>query len=521
MSAFCRKKTSSSERGVALIMALLVLLLVTAVGMGMIIMSNTETNISANFRDEQTAYFAAKAGIEEVRDRMRSGATNSLNLSTTLGTLLPGAPSGILYVLNPLGTETVAPWLITGTNYPDDQIAKELNCATSTPPSGAWWVPTSPTASASYAASPQLQWKWVRVMAKLNKSDTTCTNVTSVDGTISNSRVCWTGTNEKATPLASCNAANASYQPVYELTALAVTSGGSRRMMQYEISQNNFPTIPGAFVFDGSSPSFQPPNSNGFTVDGTDPNHTPVSVTAPNGSINGISCPAPVNEPALGSFDDPATSTLIAGMAGPPSRAGDYTSGSTPTPAVTNMYGSLSSSYINLTTVDGLNKLVNLITTAAGPNVYANGVTPTNLGTPTSPVVNVVNGDLTVSGGPGAGILLVTGTLTLHGNFAWDGLILAIGEGAIVKDGGGGATVNGAMFAANLTTGDPGTSGPTAYPAAGYGTPIALGSNNPPGKPFFGWSGGGSATIQYDSCWIQAVSNSLPYHLIAQRELSF
>src|SRR5258707_6765393 len=108
-----RKQTGSSERGVALIIALLVLLLITAVGMGMIIMANTETNVSANFRDEQTAYFAAKAGIEEVRDRMRSGAANSLNLSTTLGALRPGDPSGILYVLNPLGTETVAPWLIT------------------------------------------------------------------------------------------------------------------------------------------------------------------------------------------------------------------------------------------------------------------------------------------------------------------------------------------------------------------------------------------------------------------------
>src|SRR5260370_11767529 len=111
MIAFCRKKTSSAERGVALIMAMLVLLLVTAVGMGMIIMSNTETNISANFKDEQTAYFAAKGGIEEVRDRLRAGATNSVNLPLTLANTLPGAVGGILYGLNPLATETVAPCL--------------------------------------------------------------------------------------------------------------------------------------------------------------------------------------------------------------------------------------------------------------------------------------------------------------------------------------------------------------------------------------------------------------------------
>jgi len=54
--------------------------------MGMILMSNTETNVSANFRDEQTAYFAAKAGIEEIRDRLRAGANGQLALPTTLGT---------------------------------------------------------------------------------------------------------------------------------------------------------------------------------------------------------------------------------------------------------------------------------------------------------------------------------------------------------------------------------------------------------------------------------------------------
>ncbi len=214
MIALYGKKNSSAERGVALVMALLVLLLLTAVGMGMILMSNTETNISANFKDEQTAYFAAKAGIEEVRHRLRAGATDSVNLPTTLGNNVPGGATGpgVLYVTNPLNGETVSPWVTTGTNYPDDQIGKELNCLTSAAPTGTWWT-TPQSASTSYQASPILQWKWVRVMAKLNKSDTTCVNVTSVDGTVNNNRVCWTGNNEISTAAASCGAANASYKP--------------------------------------------------------------------------------------------------------------------------------------------------------------------------------------------------------------------------------------------------------------------------------------------------------------------
>ena len=514
MKTHSRKKTGGSERGVALIIALLVLMLITAVGIGMIVMSNTETNVSANFRDEQTAYFAAKAGIEEVRDRLRAGAPNSLLLPTTLASTLPGAPSGILYVINPLGGETVAPWLITGSNYPDNELVKELNC-TGTAPTGSWWVPVVPTASTSYASSPILQWKWVRVMEKINKSDTGCTRVTSVDGTTNGNRVCWTGSHEVTTLLTSCNAANANYMPVYELTSLAVTSSGSRRMMQYEVAQNAFPAIPGAFVFDGSNPSFNPPNSGAFTVSGADTN------VHPGNAINGVTCPVPVNQPALGSFDNPATSTLTAAVSGPPDRSGQYTSAIpyASVPAVANVYSTMSTDSVNLTTVDGLTTFKNMIVTAAGPNVYPNGTVPTNMGTPSSPVVNVVNGDVSITGS-GAGVLLVTGQLTMSGNFSWDGLILAIGEGAILKNGGGSATLNGSMFAANLYSDIPNAStGPGTYPA--YSHPIALGSNLPPGRPWFGWNGGGSATVQYDSCWTQTVNQSLPYHIVTQRELSY
>src|SRR5258707_9913963 len=103
MIALYGKKNSSAERGVALVMALLALLLLTAVGMGMILMTNTETNISSNFKDEQTAYFAAKAGIEEVRDRLRANAPDSVNLPATLGNNIPGGATcpGGLYVTNP------------------------------------------------------------------------------------------------------------------------------------------------------------------------------------------------------------------------------------------------------------------------------------------------------------------------------------------------------------------------------------------------------------------------------------
>src|SRR5467141_1168722 len=275
MILFHGKKLKTSERGIALIVALLMLMLITAALMGMIMMSNTETNVSANFRDEQTAFFASKAGIEEVRDRLRSGATNTL--SASMPTTLPGGANGVLYITNPASGDTVTPWLPLGavSTYPDDEICKEVTCVSGVP-AGAWYA--SASASTTYAATPKLPWKWVRVMAKLNKPSASSklmpVNGSSGSDTTAGYRVCWGGANEGAVSnitYTSCAAANNGYLPVYELTALAVTSSGSRRMTQYEISRTPFPPMPGAMIFDGPSPDFGTnPNSAAFGVSGTD-----------------------------------------------------------------------------------------------------------------------------------------------------------------------------------------------------------------------------------------------------------
>src|SRR5579863_9179060 len=88
MTRISHTNRRKSESGIALLVAIFTLLLITAIGAGMIMLTNTETSTSANFRDEQTALFGAKAGMEEVRDRLRSTSSNPLNAS--LPTVLPG-----------------------------------------------------------------------------------------------------------------------------------------------------------------------------------------------------------------------------------------------------------------------------------------------------------------------------------------------------------------------------------------------------------------------------------------------
>src|SRR6266850_119888 len=425
MILFRGKKPKTSEQGITLILALLMLLLISAVLMGMIMMSNTETNVSANF--------------------------------------------------------------------PDDEICKEVTCVSGAP-TGTWYT-AAQSASASYAAAPKLVWKWVRVMAKANKSTTGATRVTSVDGTTNGNRVCWGGTNEVGTAAASCNAANSAYKPVYELTALAVTSGGSRRMIQYEVSQTAFPPLPGAMIFDGPNPTYNAPNSNAFGVSGNDANKGMLG--------NGTGCPASpgASQPAVGGFDNTSVTALVGDIP----RPAKYT-GSGGSPSVQNVNSLLGT----LNTVDGLKALVDSVTAAADPaNIY-NGNTSslTNVGTNNAPVINVVNGDFSAGGGfSGAGILLVTGTLTMSGNPSFNGIILVVGKGVVDKNGGGNGTMNGSILVANMNN-----SG---------GTPIALGSGNPPGSPTINWNGGGNADINYDSCIINSLGQSFPYKIVTQRELIY
>src|SRR6202022_1630678 len=58
---FMRQK-KQDERGVALVLALIALLIVTSIGLSMMYSADTETSINGNYRDEQTAFYAAKSG---------------------------------------------------------------------------------------------------------------------------------------------------------------------------------------------------------------------------------------------------------------------------------------------------------------------------------------------------------------------------------------------------------------------------------------------------------------------------
>lgn len=66
MTTHTRPSRLSNERGSALIIALMAVMLLTALGATVVMVSNTETMISGNYRSSQEALYAADAGVERV-----------------------------------------------------------------------------------------------------------------------------------------------------------------------------------------------------------------------------------------------------------------------------------------------------------------------------------------------------------------------------------------------------------------------------------------------------------------------
>ena len=100
-------------------------------------------------------------------------------------------------------------------------------------------------------------------------------------------------------------------------------------------------------------------------------------------------------------------------------------------------------------------------------------------GSDAAPAFTFVDGDCSLDGG--AGLLIVTGNLTMNGNPNFDGLVLVLGAGSVNRDGGGNGNIYGAMSVAK-------------FDAVGPGGFLA---------PTFNTNGGGNSTMQYDSSWVR------------------
>jgi hypothetical protein len=85
-----------NERGMALIVALMSMMLLTALGLGLVMTTLTETMITANYRDSGEAMYAADAGVERVmQDMLTVPDWNRILNGQVQSSFVDGPPTGV------------------------------------------------------------------------------------------------------------------------------------------------------------------------------------------------------------------------------------------------------------------------------------------------------------------------------------------------------------------------------------------------------------------------------------------
>lgn len=472
----------SSEKGVALLIAIFALLLISGVAVSLLVMSGTETAVGANYRGATQVFYAAYSGIEEARGRLRPGHPNTIDATVGINKGAGTLPlNRVYYIVNPLPGEVVDPTNLATTNpYRDAHYQTEFGI----PVTSALAQPinsTAPVAVGPVALNGPV-YKWVRVTAKTEFTANQDIDGNGIKDPVS--LIYYDGTKQRVGPPPPGGAA----RQVVRATALAVLPNGSRRMVQYDISPVVLNLqLPAALTFDGQGAALFPANSNVYNVDGNDHAGCGLAPTSPAQPAIGVLTPA----------DDAQITSSI-----PRGRQSNYTGSCGTTPCIEDISGALST---NLSDPQQLEDLLQTIKDNATQTLDGTTTPVTNLpdyGSQANPTITYVEGDLSLSGSvTGYGILVVTGKYSASGTVGWKGIVLVVGEGVMEVNGGGSNEYDGAVLLANTRNPD--------------GTIRSV-----LGPTLLDWAGGGGNGVYYSSGCINNSTNSAKYTVLSFREIT-
>ena len=105
-----------------------------------------------------------------------------------------------------------------------------------------------------------------------------------------------------------------------------------------------------------------------------------------------------------------------------------------------------------------------------------------------------MDGDAALPPEGGAGLLVVTGTLDMRGCADFKGLVLVLGGGEVLRNGGGNGATYGSIVVAKF--GDTG----------GFQTPV------------FNSNGSGTSDVKYDSKWVEKALTRLGPRVVGVSE---
>jgi len=493
------------ESGIALLISIFILLLISVIAISLIVSSGTESALAGNYRASTGVYYAALAGLEEVRGRLV--ATNPHAFSTTdPTTFLP--PSGtpvpmgnVYYVLNPLGGEAVTPWDSTSA-YPDSEYDTEFVPGALNGAFGGGNVATAlsvwnrgPFNSLPF---PGPLYKWVRINAVSENS--LKVDVDGYNQAQSTTPLYYDGTRFS-------NDSTVGPQ-LLEITSLAVLPNGSQKLLQYLVTPNDLNlSFPAALTMDGPIGTFATSFNSDFYISGID---------RQRGSPYPSPCPA--NDPtkyAIGAISSGDESQVFGGIRHDNSnnylyqnyRGIPYSSygGGPPAPSIGDISASLIPQFQTVNSLDGPQGVVQTLAPLANQQINGNATSLPDMGAPDRLVTTIVRGDLNLSGTiDGYGLLIVTGDLTLDGNVSWHGVILVVGQGNLVIPSYGFGQIIGAVLIARTRHNDG-----TLRPNLGHVTF----NTTPTGDS-------GNSGFWYNSCWIQTVLPTGNYKVLSFHEIS-
>jgi Tfp pilus assembly protein PilX len=532
------------ERGIAMLVALLALVLLAAIGMGLMFMADTENSVNNNYRDSQKAYFAARAGAENVR--LQLSGTGALNAAAMVLTMpqpgvVPNAGPGMIYVLNPTNGEAIDPTTASANPaYVDDQLCWEaytlltaVTAGTGGPCGGSNLTTTSQLLQNYLAYTPvtlapapgvngpdALPFKWVRITNKQNLMGPLAKKVDPAQA--NGLQVCWDGGKEIVIPFGTtCDAQTPATMPVWELTSLAVTpkvgqSPGSRRMVQMEVSLNP-PLVPPAPISTQA-----PVNLQGSFILNAYDNCTCTCTTVKVGGNNVTTCGNAPGKTCISRAHAVFTENDVSVTGGAGTTITSY--GSDPTQGTQTIPGpsvQRVNPWPDSLNIDNLINQYKLGATSPSwsctgtpsfytlPPSYLNCGTQSNVafgtypsGLPTEPapgsytsVTEYLPGSVKLTAGAnGSGILIVDGDLEINGGLNWYGLILVRGKVSFTGGAGQSANLYGSILAGEDVS----------------ATDQSQTDNF-----------GGSINFQYDVCALKHLGGSTPPKLIATHEIMY
>lgn len=495
-------KKKKSEAGVALLIAIFALLLISVIAIAMVVSSGTDSALKSNYRTSTGAYYAALAGVEEARGRLLAKNPDFINNVVPNYFSNPTNPTmplfSALYIKNETAGDTVNPIdLGNDSTYPDKEFETEFGM----PVTGAT-VQIIDTVSGT-GVGPGPLFKWVRITAATEKSlgidvdkdgDHNDPSLLYYDPShISGGGTLKAGLVTAATPTS---------RQALEITALAVYPPNTQKMLQYVVVPSSLNmTFLAALTLAGNGVTYNGPNSSSFKVIGNDQPTCAQRNPVPFPAI-GITNVADLGAISNGIITDGNVDSYPGfGFAAAPPPPG--------TPSVQKI-----TLPTNLQTVNDFESLlqtlkqsVDLILSPTPPSTIVPGTAlpSSSVMTNTNPMTIFVDGDLDLTSWhqTGYGMLVVTGQFIYDPDAYWDGVVIVIGKGIVTGSHMGGGIFNGAVLVAQTRD-----SNGNILPGPGLGATSVT----------FAGSMGGNG-IQYDSCWINTALIPTKLRVLSFREI--